>query len=432
MNPDTVGSDISWADSSPNLLSSSTAAGKIQMMGMDAVESRLGSKWERMSELVHRYFEAAIRRELGPGDTFCHYGPSIYLLLFRNVSIAEAQLKCRAIAEEVCRKLFGDDEDISVRNLILSVDDHDISSSTGRERLNELLERDGRASTFRKNDPGQEIKKHMNVRITDRGHETYSLPLTNTAFKYRPLWDTTRAAILTYICQPVPQSGPCEVSGIFEAVGNTIQIEEQERLHLDRILLAECAKRSQILRESGNRALLLSPLHFSTLSIPRLWKQYSDDRNSLPAAAIADIGFLVHGIGADTPNIRLIAELPKLSVSSRHVYCLAEKVKGVADQFRNTGIRAVGTVIMHNAHGRELNGRLDVLGHEARLGGVDAFALGVTNRSLAVNAIGFGMRWLEGGAISSAVTQPKFSFVHRAEDLYHPELTAAGQRSVGG
>ena len=429
-----AGNDVAWIDPSSQGLPSIAAAGKIQMMGMDAIQSRLGSRWERMSELVHRYFEASIRREMGPGDTFCHYGPSTYLVLFRNASVGEAQLKCRAISEDVCRKLFGENEDVSVRALTLPVDGHDLSSSSERTRLSQLLERDGRISTFRQNGPEQEAERYLKVRFTNCDDDTHSLPLTKTAFIYRPFWDTARAAILTYICQPLPQSipGSWEFSGLGEVVGSSKELEEQERLQLDILLLEECAKRSQMLRDSGNRALLLSPVHFTTISRHRLWKQYADRRNSLSASAIADIGFLVHGIGPEIPNIRLSAELPKLSLSSRHVYCMAEEAKGISEQFRNTGARAVGVALLRNARPYDSNIRLDVLGKEARLGGMDAFALGVSERSLAVNSIGFGVRWLEGRAISSAVAEPKFSFVQRIENLYRRELSAAAQQSVGG
>jgi hypothetical protein len=99
------------------------SASKIQMLGLAAIKERLGAKWGRMSSLVHRYFEAAIEREMQPGDTFFHAGELTYLVLFRDATIAEAQLKCAAVIDDICRRLFGEEgEAISVRNLVAPVD----------------------------------------------------------------------------------------------------------------------------------------------------------------------------------------------------------------------------------------------------------------------------------------------------------------------
>ena len=424
--------DLAWTECPPRGLNLIATAGKIQMMGLDPIKARLGSKWERMSEHVHRYFEAAIRLELGPGDTFSHDGPSTYLLLFRGLSVAEAQLKCRAIAEDVCRKLFGEEEDVSVRALTLMVDQHDLGSPHGRTQLSELLERDGHESTFRQSGPAKE-GKWISVRFKDCPHETHNLSLTTPNIIYRPLWDTARGAILVYVCQPLAHSmaESCKIPGMCAAIGSSPESEEREQLQLDMTLLRECARRSAILRDTGNRALLLSPLHLTTLSRPKLWKQYSELRNSLPALSVADIGFVVHGIGPAIPNIRLAAELPKLSVISRHVYCLTDDPQGVCQQFRNTGARAVGVALNYDDKLSVSNVQLDVLGREARAGGLDAFALGVAERSPAVNAIGFGIRWLEGPAISPPIADPKFSFVQRIETLYRAELAAARTHGIG-
>ena len=46
------------------------AAGKMTAIGLEPLKARLGSKWDRLSGLVHALFEAAIKRSIQPGDAF--------------------------------------------------------------------------------------------------------------------------------------------------------------------------------------------------------------------------------------------------------------------------------------------------------------------------------------------------------------------------
>src|SRR4051812_19417768 len=105
------------------------AGAKIQVLDLHVIQTRLGDKWQKMSALVHKYFEAAIKRELGPGDVFCHRGELEYLVAFRNMPLSEARLKCMAISQFACERLFGKDgEELVVRSLTAPVDPADLSS----------------------------------------------------------------------------------------------------------------------------------------------------------------------------------------------------------------------------------------------------------------------------------------------------------------
>jgi hypothetical protein len=126
------------------------SASKIHMLGLEAVKARLGAKWDRMSDLVHRYFEAAIRREMGPGDTFTSAGELSYLILFRDLTLSEARLKCAVVVGEVCHKLFGDqEEEISIRSLVAPMDVVDLDKLDGRTKVDATLERDGQETKKR-------------------------------------------------------------------------------------------------------------------------------------------------------------------------------------------------------------------------------------------------------------------------------------------
>lgn len=115
--------DIGWADGSAKAAASSAIpAAKLHVLGLVPLKARLGPKWERLSDLVHKLFETAIARAQGPGDHVIKLDELSYALTFHKLSLGEANLACIAIAKEVCQMLFGNQiDEISVRSIVGSV-----------------------------------------------------------------------------------------------------------------------------------------------------------------------------------------------------------------------------------------------------------------------------------------------------------------------
>jgi len=82
---------------------------KLSIVGLADVRERLGERWQELSERVHELAEVVIRRHLMRGDVFDAHGEDGYLVLFAQLSPAEAEFKCRVIAKEIAAKLLGAD-----------------------------------------------------------------------------------------------------------------------------------------------------------------------------------------------------------------------------------------------------------------------------------------------------------------------------------
>jgi hypothetical protein len=101
----------------PNL-----GAAKIQVLGLAALKNTLGPKWNRLSGLVHRLFETAAGRVQGPRDHFIAVDELSYVVTFADLTVAETELACQAIAREICRMLFGEQiDEISIRSLVSGI-----------------------------------------------------------------------------------------------------------------------------------------------------------------------------------------------------------------------------------------------------------------------------------------------------------------------
>ena len=121
------------------------SAAKIQVVGLTPIKKKLGARWDRLSDLVHRLFVVALRRAQHPGDRIFRLDELSYAVSFAGMSLEETSLFCISVAKEVCEKLFGNEiEEISVRSLVAQVQQPLVSDERRAAKLvDSLLELHG-------------------------------------------------------------------------------------------------------------------------------------------------------------------------------------------------------------------------------------------------------------------------------------------------
>lgn len=125
-------------------------AGKIHVLGLTPLKNKLGSKWERLSGLVHKLFEAAITRAQSASDQYILLDELSYAVVFHSLSFPEANSICSAIAREVCQALFGDQlDEVSVRSVVAEVvaPSPDATVRAGK-LIEDMLERIGTETVY--------------------------------------------------------------------------------------------------------------------------------------------------------------------------------------------------------------------------------------------------------------------------------------------
>ncbi len=405
--------------------SQSNSAGKLHLLDLIQIKTRLGDKWLRMATHVERFFETAIRRSMGPGDTYSRLDELSYLVLFRALSPEEAEIKCRAISEEICQRLFGEQGmQVSLRNLVASVNIASLPPDIPAQAvLDAHMERVGRATIVSRGNPDGPVIVAQSLSLRISGDDAFGRVSTDEIeYFYRPVWDTVKQVVVTYLCQPAPRSStPPDASPMCFWTGEA----EHDQAALDKLILDELAARTIRLHAEGHRVLIALPVSFATLSRSRLWSAYAETCRRNPKEVLRDLACVVTGIEAGVPHIRLGQELPKLANFARHIFCVAGD--GAVHRFAGTGVRAVGVSIdPADAEIRSIE-RLKKLGRETRDAGLDAFVLGLSSTSLAINAMGAGIRYLEGPAIRPAVADPRLAFAQSLEYLYQSKLAAGGR-----
>src|ERR1700679_2231536 len=183
------------------------AGGKIQVLDLHVIQNRLGRKWQRMSALVHKYFEAAIKSELGPNDAFCSRGELEYLVTFHNTPLAEARLKCVAISQFACERLFSKDgEDLVVRTLTAPIDDTDFNSPAEQSLVDRLLEERGEESLCTRNGEKPKTPPRRMIGVSLGDQRRHQISADRMPFVFRPVWDSERQVLISYLAQPLPET----------------------------------------------------------------------------------------------------------------------------------------------------------------------------------------------------------------------------------
>jgi hypothetical protein len=389
-------------------------------IGLEPIKARLGAKWEKLAGLVHALFEGAIKASLKPEDAFLSLGELSFVVMYRGVSVAEAQLRCAELARNICGRLFGEEgSEISIRNVVGQIDSGLLINHQNLARaLDEALESNG-TETIISTERSKAASAHagspkLELRFTQQPRTYFPASLDELSFAYRPIWDCAFDMIMTYLCQPVPRGdvAPSPGAGFCTLAGS-----DEDRARLDCAVLSHCVKRIEKSRQDRSRVLLAVPLHFSTLARPRLWGHFNKIYHSITPDMLRHLVFAIFSLD-DAPNSRLVQELPKLS-GVRHVFCALERGHPVGQRFAGTVVHAIGMEMPElTKRETEMTGYAKSMAFDIRAQSFETFLLGVQTTSAVLAAMAAGIRYLEGPAIHPVIADPRCAVPHGLEDIY--------------
>jgi PAS domain S-box-containing protein len=91
-----------------------TAAGRVQLIGLDEVRDTLGPRWPALAERAMATAEHVLRRRLGPRDTFSRTDDHGFIVCFAGATEAEAA----TIGRELRARLIGEGESPEVAHVL--------------------------------------------------------------------------------------------------------------------------------------------------------------------------------------------------------------------------------------------------------------------------------------------------------------------------
>ena len=410
------------------------AAGKLQMLGISEIRERLGDRWAKSREQIMSTIDRMIKNEMGAGDVVFEVDELAYIILFSGRTSAESRLICAKIAQDVCRKLFGEDEDVvRVRSLTCDmngdvlVQDVDISAS-----VDALLETEGEEQVFGRDGIAEapeavEQKKPEPIIQFIYGSMPVSAPLSRVQFLYSPIWDVSKRVVVSYLCR-----AHIDDSNARARHGERFLLAEEteHQTDLDIKVIEDCVAKISDLKAQNRRVIIVCPIHWSTISRGRSWERFRGPLQQMAKIVAQDLVICVHGLDAGLPNIRISQEFPKISNKVRAVHACVAYGDKAAERFANTHTAAVGFSMPEDARDERtimLNAREFCIVAESK--NLPAFVYGVSTRSTAMSFVGVGFRYLEGSAIRTSTAAPRDAFVHDTIDLFRKDLQRLNEAS---
>ncbi len=82
-------------------------AGRMQLVGLDAVREALGAKWEQRRDSILELAEGVLKRRLGSRDIWRLHGEDGFVVVFADTDERASRFKAQAIGEEIKEMLIG-------------------------------------------------------------------------------------------------------------------------------------------------------------------------------------------------------------------------------------------------------------------------------------------------------------------------------------
>jgi len=197
-------SDLEWIDSDARPAPSTVTAAKLHVLHLEPIKAKLGEKWERLSDLVHKLFEKTLHQTQGPRDHFLRVDEMSYVVTFHDLSVEAADLACASVAQKVCELLFGSDiDDIAVRSLVGQVSNTELNGKLAdAARITEVLERQGKETivTPKSIDPGWRAQEMAKAGLAWIGKARAHAHAAGIDFRFYPIWDLKNRKSASFFC----------------------------------------------------------------------------------------------------------------------------------------------------------------------------------------------------------------------------------------
>jgi hypothetical protein len=390
------GADLAWVGGQPRAV----AAAKLHLLNLDPIRDRLGARWPRLSALVHKLFENALREAQGPNDRFLATGELSYLITFENLSQEAATLACASIAKNVCALLFGaDDGEVMVRSLVGTVQGpiRELSLPVA-EKLSGLLEQVG-TETITSSAAAGKPESHGDLSFPPLGGWLNTAGQRARRFglvpAFLPIWDLQRdisqSMSTAYLCRDgaVAANLPWLLRG-----ANPAELAE-----LEIAMLMASADYVQQFERAGRICAITTTVSYQTLSHPPLRVRYLNALKGFRQSGSCPLLVRVEYIPAGIVPGRLAEVVTMLSSTQARVVLHFDDLMGLARPGFRLGITGLGADLPNGCP----EDRLGRLLAEAREQRAFSYLTGISSALLAARARTSGVRFASGLGLDKTV-----------------------------
>lgn len=394
--------------------------------------------------IVHRYSEhdalfkkadklarEIIESNLREGETLRSSKPGSYRLILPKLKPEAGALKCSVIAEQVARAV----KELNPTSMALERRRQDEAAPPpgGTERRAAKMPSSSGSRPATPATPGerdeQALKEAANRALAAMAEansgqaadvqfsDADKAALDNLQSRFNPVWHAKNSLITAYNCGLTREGRTLSQHRIMELFpSDTMDIALAK---LDATVYARAVKAVQYLMDQGLKALLIVPVHFSTVDRLRYMPTFLDPGSRMPEEAKQLIVFEFTHLPSDLTRFRLREPVNYLKNRARALIARPGLVQTDFDIYKEFGFHGVSVDLRDYElpDGRVLKA-FDQFAALAEKHKLQSFVHGIDSTSRAVGAIAAGFTYIEGSAISEPVDHPTRIRPYELDMLY--------------
>ena len=227
------------------------SAGKVHFINLSELRQHLGDRWAKVSETATGVAETVIKRHLTKSAVYRRYSAEAFFILFPDLDQEEAAFQVESIANEICIRLLGEDDD-AYRQISLTSTVKEIKELVGDGSLPTL---DGMVTALDRHAAatGQQAGGAQNLAAR---------VLEQATVKYLPIWKPDAERVVAYqACCGFPTG-----HRVFPSHGSWSESTDNPLAATVRMLMADkvAAYLKATIYKAGRAAVSL-PIQFSAL-----------------------------------------------------------------------------------------------------------------------------------------------------------------------
>lgn len=392
------------------------ALGRLQILGFQALQDQLGESWHQLSSRIPEVIETTFRRRLGPQDVFRRYDDLVYLIIFTGLSLDEARIKAHFIAEEIWQQLFGmgeTDDRLDVSLLTINLEAGEVENLADLDamlvRTFETAAQD--AAALCDDDlpwlpaaPRPDIGNAADTAALPArpappaasGFAAATRPKGQSALTYTPLWTVRRNAVSSFYARMRLILEPRDVLYGHDILRRTTA--PRDMYEFDLATLARVQAEAERLGRRNSPAVLICPVHYTTLVSREARQEFLRLCAHLPRAAARHLIFEVTGLAEGFPPHTAYEIQHWLKPFCRTVWAQIAPLPAAVRNIKEAGFSAVGFDARQLTPAR-FGYTAALFAEAARKAGLRCYAQAVNTPAAAQAAVRAGFDLLSGDAI---------------------------------
>jgi EAL domain-containing protein (putative c-di-GMP-specific phosphodiesterase class I) len=349
-----------------------------------------------------------INGELREGEMARIPKPGVYQLFFPKLTADAGALRCSVIAEQLAREV----RKVNPATAALE-NDPEPAEQALRPRPRPALEPNHHEAATRALARMVQSTTTPDITIT----ETDRAALGALKVAFHPVWHTKNNLITGYYCDVTRGNARLRLEDMPELLEhNTPEVATAK---IDAAVYKQAARAMGYLLKEGLKALLIVPIHFSTVDRLRYIGTLLEAGQGLPDEAKSLVVMELKEFPRDLTNFRLREPVSYLRTRSRALLAQIGFETVDLEMFKGLGFHGVSVdLIQHEWKEQRLLKGFERLVEDAEEHKLQSFVHGIGSKSLVVAAIAAGVRYMDGSAVSDPVNNPHHIRPYEIDMLY--------------